>query len=75
VIDLFLTPSGLFFEEPSNLIKQELREPSTYNVIIEAIAGGASRLNDIATKCGMESNKCAKYLQSLISMDALSVDG
>jgi len=68
IIDLFLTPSGHFFEEPANLIKQELREPSTYNVIIEAIAGGASRLNEIATKAGMESNKCAKYLSSLIAL-------
>jgi len=68
IIDLFLSPSGHFFEEPANLIKQELREPSTYNVIIEAIASGASRLNEIATKAGMESNKCAKYLSSLIAL-------
>jgi AAA+ ATPase superfamily predicted ATPase len=68
IISLFLTSSGPLFEEPSNLIKQELREPSTYNVIIEAIAGGASRLNEISTKCGMESNKCAKYLTALISL-------
>jgi AAA+ ATPase superfamily predicted ATPase len=68
ITDLFLTPSGHFFEEPANLIKQELREPSTYNVIIEAIASGASRLNEIATKAGMESNKCAKYLGSLIAL-------
>ena len=68
IIDLYLSPSGHLFEEPSNLLKQELREPSTYNGIIEAIAGGASRLNDIATKCGIESNKCAKYLKSLISL-------
>jgi len=68
IVDLFLTPSGHFFEEPSNLIKQELREPSTYNVIIEAIASGSSRLNEIATKCKIESNKCAKYLSSLISL-------
>ncbi|MCL2878849.1 MAG: ATP-binding protein [Treponema sp.] len=68
IIDLFLTPWGYLYEEPSNLMKQELREPSTYNGIIEAIAGGASRLNDIALKCGMESNKCAKYLKSLISL-------
>jgi len=72
VIDLFLTPSGHFFEEPSNLIKQELREPSTYNVIIEAIASGASRLNEISTKSGLESNKCAKYLASLISLGLVS---
>jgi len=68
IIDLFLTASGHLFEEPSNLLKQELREPSTYNVIIEAIASGSSRLNEIATKCGIESNKCAKYLKSLISL-------
>ena len=68
IIDLFLTASGHLYEEPSNLLKQELREPATYNGIIEAIAGGASRLNEIATKCGMESNKCAKYLKSLISL-------
>ena len=68
IIDLFLTTSGHLFEEPSNLLKQELREPATYNVIIEAIATGATRLNEIATKCGLESNKCAKYLKSLISL-------
>ncbi|HBQ64849.1 MAG TPA: ATP-binding protein, partial [Clostridiales bacterium] len=68
IIDLFLTPSGHLYEEPSNLLKQELREPATYNGMIEAIAEGASRLNEIATKCGMESNKCAKYLKSLISL-------
>jgi len=68
IIDLFLTPSGHFFEEPSNLIKQELREPSTYNVIIESIASGASRLNEIATKSRLESNKTAKYLSSLITL-------
>ena len=68
IIDLFLTASGYLYEEPSNLLKQELREPSTYNGIIEAIAQGATRLNEIASKCGIESNKCAKYLNSLISL-------
>ena len=68
IIDLFMTASGRLYEEPSNLLKQELREPAIYNGIIEAIAGGASRLNEIATRCGIESNKCAKYLKSLISL-------
>ena len=68
ITDLFLTASGHLYEEPSNLLKQELREPATYNGIIEAIAGGASKLNEIATKCGMESNKCAKYLKSLMDL-------
>ncbi|MDR1271668.1 MAG: ATP-binding protein [Clostridiales Family XIII bacterium] len=68
ITGLFFTASGSLYEEPSNLLKQELRDPTTYNGIIEAIADGASRLNEIATKCGMESNKCAKYLKSLISL-------
>ena len=68
MIDLFLSPSGHFFEEPQSLMKQELREPSTYNAIIESIACGASRLNDIATKSGMASTKCAKYLKTLITL-------
>ena len=68
IIDLFLKPAGHLYEEPENLLKQELREPSTYNGIIEAISGGASKLNEIATKCGLESNKCAKYLRSLIAL-------
>ena len=68
IIDLFLTESGILYEEPSNLLKQELREPSTYNGIIEAIASGASRLNEISTKNGIESNKCSKYIKSLLSL-------
>lgn len=68
IIDLYLDPAGLCFEEPGNLIKQELREPATYNGIIEAIARGASKLSDIAAKNHIESNKCAKYLTSLINL-------
>ena len=75
ITDLFMKPSGHLFEEPANLLKQELREPATYNGIIEAIAGGASRLNEIATKCSMESNKCAKYLRSLMSLGIVKREG
>lgn len=66
--DLFLSESGYLYEEPVNLLKQELREPSTYNGIIEAIARGASKLNQIATMNGMESNKCSKYITALIAL-------
>lgn len=45
-----------------------MREPATYNGIIAAIAGGASRLNEIATKNKIESNKCAKYISALMAL-------
>ena len=68
LIDLFFSDNGILYEEPSNLLKQELREPATYNDIIAAIAKGATRLNDIAGKVHIESNKCSKYITSLIAL-------
>ena len=60
--------SSYLFEEPENLLKQELREPATYNSIISAIAGGSSKLNEIATKTGTETGVCAKYLKVLLDL-------
>ena len=68
--NLFDTSSYLF-EEPENLLKQELREPAIYNSIIAAIAQGASRANEIATKVGLESGVCAKYLRVLLDLSIL----
>ncbi|MCR5124184.1 MAG: ATP-binding protein [Treponema sp.] len=52
-------------DEPLFLLRQELREPAVYNSIFEAIAGGASRINDIASKIHEEPQKCSKYLKTL----------
>ena len=68
LIDLFFSDNGILYEEPGNLLKQELREPATYNDIISAIAKGASRLNEISTKIHIDSNKCAKYITSLLAL-------
>ena len=68
ICELFLTPSGSLFEEPNNLLKQELRDPATYNAVIAAIAGGASRLNEIATKVGIGTSACSNLLTSLIAL-------
>ena len=68
--NLFNT-SGYLFEEPENLLKQELREPAVYNSIITAIAGGASKANEISTKVGIESAVCAKYLKVLLNLGIL----
>lgn len=74
IIELFLSPSGRLFEEPSNLLKQELRDPFTYNAIITAIADGASRLNEIATKVGIETSACSNLLSSLIALGLIKKD-
>ena len=64
----FFNRSAYLFEEPENLLKQELREPTLYNSIITAIAGGASKMSEISTKCQISSDVCAKYLKVLIGL-------
>lgn len=66
--NLFFDESGRLFDEPGNLLKQELQDPSSYHSIITAIAGGASRLNEIATKTGLASSGCSAQIQSLITL-------
>lgn len=68
--NLFNTSSYLF-EEPENLLKQELREPAIYNSVIAAIAGGASHSNEISTKVGVDATVCAKYLKVLLDLGIL----
>jgi len=68
IIKLFLSTTGFLYEEPANLLKQELREPIKYNIIIEAVARGSSRLNEIATRTGLETSAVSNYITSLISL-------
>jgi hypothetical protein len=68
IYECFFKNSGVLYEEPGNLLKQELREPAVYNTLITSIANGASRLNEIATKSGEDGKKTSKYLKSLLDL-------
>lgn len=68
LLDNLFDRSSYLYEEPENLLKQELREPAIYNAIIKAIAEGASRMNDIKLKVGEDSAVVAKYLKTLIGL-------
>ena len=74
VRDLFFDPSGRLFEEPANLLKQELKMPETYNAIITAIAGGSSKLNEIAAHAYIETSQCSKMLSTLINLGLIRKD-
>lgn len=71
ILDHLLDASSYLFEEPGNLLKQELREPAVYNSVITAVAGGASRMNEIATKAGLDTGACSKYLRVLLQLGIL----
>jgi len=67
----FFTKEGFLYEEPHNLLKQELREPALYNAIITTIANGATKLTEIASKVKEEDSKVAKYIKNLIHLGIL----
>lgn len=64
----FLNPISSIYEEPINLLKQEVREPAVYTAIITAIATGASRMSEISNKVGEDTNVCSIYLKNLIAL-------
>jgi hypothetical protein len=64
----FLNPTSSLFEEPENLLKQEVREPALYNAIITAIATGASRMVEISAKVDEDTSVCATYLRNLMEL-------
>lgn len=64
----YLNPMSFIFEEPGNLLKQEVREPSIYNAIISAIAAGATKMNEIAGKVGEDTSVCSAYVKNLIML-------
>ncbi|MGN0361750.1 MAG: ATP-binding protein [Bilifractor sp.] len=71
LLNNLFNPSAYLFEEPENLLRQELREPSAYNAIIKAIADGASKIGEISTKSGVQSSSCPQYLKILIELEII----
>lgn len=63
-----LNPSSFMFEEPNNLLKQEVREPAIYNAVITAIATGSSKMNEISNKIDEDTSVCATYIKNLITL-------
>ena len=62
----FLDPSSILYDEPLNLLKQEVSKAALYNAVISAIAGGASQHNQIATAAGIEPAALDYYLKELV---------
>ncbi|MCL2747085.1 MAG: ATP-binding protein [Oscillospiraceae bacterium] len=72
IIKNVLTKGCTLYNEVEFLIRQELREPALYNTVIEAIALGNTRLNDIYMKTQLEKAKISVYLKNLIELHILA---
>ena len=66
-----LSKGEFLYEEPEFLLRQELREPATYMAILEAIAGGATRVTEIANEIGKDASGLSRYLQNLTQLAIL----
>jgi len=64
-----LTKGCVLYSEVEFLLHQELRETLIYNTIIEAVALGSTKLNDISQKSLIEdTSKTSVYLKNLIEL-------
>ena len=63
-----LNPASSIFEDPNNLLKQEVREPAIYNAVVTAIAAGCSKMNEISNKIDEDTSVCATYIKNLITL-------
>jgi uncharacterized protein len=63
-----LQKGSILYSEPEFLLRQELREPSVYNTIIQTIAAGNTKFNDIYNVTLIEKNKLSVYLKNLIDL-------
>lgn len=68
ILKNILMRGSILYSEVEFLLRQELRETSIYNVIIEAVALGNTKLNDIYQKTQIEKTKLTVYLKNLMDL-------
>lgn len=64
-----LRRGAALYSEAEFLMHQEFREPATYNTILQAVALGATQLNDIAQRTAMPAAAVSSYLRNLIEVN------
>ena len=61
----------MLYNEVEFMLKQELRETATYYTIIEAVALGNTKINDIYTKTQIDKSKINVYLKNLMDLNII----
>ena len=74
VCEAFLRPESLLYDEPTNLIKQEVQKAAPFNAVIQAIAEGRSQNNEIAAAVGIQTSELTYYLKGLSSSGLVHAD-
>ncbi len=67
----FFDPNSFLFREAKELLEEEFREPETYYTLLEAVARGKTRVNEIAQHAFLEPKNTARYLRILEDLGIL----
>lgn len=71
ICNLVLAKNGPLYSKAQDIISSELREYSVYNTILNAMANGASKLNDLYEKTGYSRAKISVYMKNLSAFDII----
>lgn len=74
VRNLMFNTSGILYEEPLMLLRQELREPALYNSILDAIGSGNTTPKRISEHSGVPTASMSKYLKTLLDLGIIRRD-
>ncbi|MEG0962175.1 MAG: ATP-binding protein [Lachnospiraceae bacterium] len=66
-----LSKNGFLFHKAEWMIRSQLREPSVYHTILEAVASGKHKLNDLYQETGFSRAKISVYLKNLMELDLI----
>ncbi len=66
-----LSESGFLHGKAEEIIRTQLRELSVYHTILEALASGEHKLNDIFQATGFSRAKISVYLKNLMEFDVV----
>lgn len=66
-----LSQDGCFHDIAEKTIRSQLRELSVYHTILEAVAGGKRKLNELYKETGFSRAKISVYLKNLMAFDVV----
>ena len=64
-----LSEDGFLYQQAEWIINGQLREPSVYHTILQAVAAGKIKLNDLYLETGFSRAKISVYLKNLMELD------
>jgi AAA+ ATPase superfamily predicted ATPase len=69
-----LNPQGFLYDEVHFLLRTELTQIATYLSLLKAVAGGATRITEIAARAGVPPTAASRYLGTLRELDLIRRD-